>query len=170
MAEETKPSLWLGYVIIAIALFGIGTGAYLLYQQMKAPAIGGEVPPSTGTPPPSQATSATTGTSTPKTTAVAAPPKSEFPLQQGSRGEKTAAVQRYLNQRYAAGLVADGIWGSLTNAAMQKYTLTTSVSLAEYNNMLAWMNANAPKTDTWGNIKEVVANYSPFGPQTDQNI
>lgn len=50
-----------------------------------------------------------------------------FPLQIGSRGDNVKKWQKYLNTK-GAGLVEDGIWGVLTEAASVKYVGFNSVS------------------------------------------
>lgn len=159
---QQKQSLWLGYVIIAIAIAGLATGAYLLYRQlMPKPtgASGTDAAGSAGTENPKAENPGiiTKVVDAVKTTVQNATNSSAFPLHQGSRGPEVAKVQHYLNVRFNAGLTEDGIWGSLTNKAIFNNASTTSVSQAEYNNMIHWLNTE--------NIAVTGVRY-----QTDQNI
>ena len=62
----------------------------------------------------------------------AIPVPSEFPLAQGSRGSKVTALQNALNAR-GESLVVDGIFGSLTLAALQRQFNVSQVSETLYN-------------------------------------
>jgi peptidoglycan hydrolase-like protein with peptidoglycan-binding domain len=53
---------------------------------------------------------------------------SVFPLKMGSRGKEVESVQKYLNSKYNASLQVDGIWGALTDAAVQGYLKRDNVS------------------------------------------
>ncbi len=56
-----------------------------------------------------------------------------FPLKIGSTGEAVKAVQKYLNDKYSAGLVVDGSWGPATDKAVQQYLMRDNVSQAVYD-------------------------------------
>lgn len=144
VVQESK-SLWLGYVIIAIALAGLCAGGYLLYKQM-APALPGAS--GTGTDPLDSPKAETGGggiiqkaTEAVKAVVKNVTNSSAFPLHTGSRGSEVTMVQKYLNTRYNSGLTEDGIWGSNTNKAMFTNAGTVSVSQAEYTNMLSWLSS-----------------------------
>ena len=141
----------MGYVIIFIALAALFGGAYALYQYFMAPTVPPAKTGSTGATPAASSggivSTVTTAVSNLLSgTPAATPAASVFPLHSGSRGPEVMALQKYLNSTYniSPQLATDGIWGSGTNAAMQKYAGTTSVSQAEYNNMVnAAQNATA---------------------------
>lgn len=52
----------------------------------------------------------------------------KFPLKFGSSGYGVSQVQKYLNQKYSAGLRVDGDWGSNTNNAALLYLKRDNVS------------------------------------------
>ena len=84
-------------------------------------------------------------------------PNSQFPLSRGSRGEEVKVVQQWLNAKFNAGLDADGIFGRLTESALLKYRLTSSVVLLEYNFM---------KTDLANIVKQRAANAAAMAKNT----
>ena len=145
LPPQQESSSWLGYTIIAIAIIALGGGAYLLWQQYQTPGAKNAMDPLAG------AAGSSAGASTPEptvidkvknavSTAVKNATSSKFPLATGSRGAEVTNVQKYLNVRYGAGLDEDGIWGSKTNGAIAAKEHTTSVSMAEYNKMMSWLN------------------------------
>lgn len=51
-----------------------------------------------------------------------------FPLKKGSSGTGVVAVQKYLNEKYNAGLDPDGEWGPITDAAALAHLKRDNVS------------------------------------------
>ncbi len=51
-----------------------------------------------------------------------------FPLKRGSTGVAVEAVQKYLNDKYAAGVKVDGIWGSITDVAALNFLKRDNIS------------------------------------------
>jgi len=49
----------------------------------------------------------------------------QFPIRQGDVGKQVRQLQRYLNAKYQAGLVADGVWGIKTQTAFEKAMIPT---------------------------------------------
>ncbi len=133
--------LWVGYVIILIAIFGIAAGSYLLWQQYKPPKLEPPVPP---TPAPPEAPKGivetvveTVASLVPNKEAKTTPtPKSVFPLQKGSRGPEVKNLQRYINNNSIAKLDEDGIFGTKTETVLKNLWGTASVTQKEYNKML----------------------------------
>jgi peptidoglycan hydrolase-like protein with peptidoglycan-binding domain len=58
---------------------------------------------------------------------------SAFPLKKGSTGPEVIQVQKYLNQKYSAGLAVDGIWGPKTNAAVTNFLQRDNISSDVYD-------------------------------------
>lgn len=44
-----------------------------------------------------------------------------FPLKQGSRGDEVKLLQTYINTYFEGNLIADGVWGSKTQAAYEAF-------------------------------------------------
>ncbi len=63
-----------------------------------------------------------------KTSTIAEPSPIIFPLKKGSTGSGVIAVQKYLNEKYNAGLTPDGSWGPITDAAALTYLKRDNVS------------------------------------------
>ncbi len=61
-----------------------------------------------------------------------APVSASFPLKMGSKGKEVEALQKYLNDKYSAGLEVDGIWGEKTDAAVQTSLMRDNISEAVY--------------------------------------
>ncbi len=51
-----------------------------------------------------------------------------FPLKRGSTGVAVEAVQKYLNNKYAAGVKVDGVWGSITDVASLNFLKRDNIS------------------------------------------
>lgn len=143
--QQKGLGLWVGYVIILIAIFGIGAGSYLLWQQYKTPKLDPPAPkPEEEAAPEApkgivetvkEAVKDVVKTVTPATNPKPAP-KSVFPLQKGSRGPEVKNLQRYINMNSIAKLDEDGIFGTKTETVLKNLWGTTSVSQKEYNKML----------------------------------
>lgn len=56
-----------------------------------------------------------------------------FPMKKGSTGKGVEQLQRYLNQKYSAGLRVDGDWGDKTETAVQTYLKRDNISEEVYN-------------------------------------
>jgi peptidoglycan hydrolase-like protein with peptidoglycan-binding domain len=68
----------------------------------------------------------------------------DFPLQNGSRGENVKQLQAFLNQKYNVGLVVDGIFGDNTAKAVKKLTGSTLVSETQFRQYIGTpMSASA---------------------------
>lgn len=70
-----------------------------------------------------------------KTLGIPVPSPSIFPLRQGSKGAEVEALQNALNAR-GESLVVDGIFGSLTLAALQRQFNLSEVSETLYNQIV----------------------------------
>ena len=49
----------------------------------------------------------------------------QFPIRQGDVGKQVKQFQRYLNAKYQAGLVVDGVWGEKTQTSFEKAMIPT---------------------------------------------
>lgn len=65
----------------------------------------------------------------------AIPVQSIFPLRQGSKGTQVETLQKALNAR-GESLVVDGIFGSLTLAALQRQFSVSEVSQTMFNQII----------------------------------
>lgn len=73
-----------------------------------------------------------------------------FPLHKGSVGNNVKLLQNYLNSK-GASLVPDGIFGSLTLAALMKYTGLSSVDQSYFNsNILNGSSSATSSSDVIG--------------------
>lgn len=52
----------------------------------------------------------------------------DFPLKAGSKGYGVSQVQKYMNDKYSAGLKVDGNWGPATTAASMLYLKRDNIS------------------------------------------
>jgi hypothetical protein len=59
-----------------------------------------------------------------------------FPLKQGSRGERVKKLQQIVNKKTGAGLVEDGIFGPKTSEAFSRVGLPTMILEDIYNNFV----------------------------------
>ena len=152
-APQQGDSLWVGYLIIAVALFGVSAGAYLLYTQWKTPAAprGSTDGSSTG-----GANKSEPGKPSAASSYVPATEGSAFPLHNGSSGDEVKSFQHYLNTNYSAGLVEDGIWGSKTTAAASKFLKITSVSQAEYDSEVAALSDASTASTIAGDFNSIL--------------
>jgi peptidoglycan hydrolase-like protein with peptidoglycan-binding domain len=143
-------------VLTAIAVGGAGVLGYFGYQWWRKKKLQKAFTESNdldflatstphGMPTPSADTATTypdTTTSAPRKTATvtwpqAAATPSDFPLRQGSRGEKVLQIQKALKAKLGksspAKFKADGIFGPITASALKKAGLPTSVDESTYN-------------------------------------
>lgn len=67
-------------------------------------------------------------------------PRSNFPLQYGSKGEEVKAIQLYLNSK-GEKLLIDGIWGPLTETSIAKIIKLKTISEVDYKALVS-----VPKT------------------------
>lgn len=49
----------------------------------------------------------------------------QFPVRQGDVGKQVRQLQRYLNAKFQAGLITDGVWGAKTQTALEKAMIPT---------------------------------------------
>jgi hypothetical protein len=59
-----------------------------------------------------------------------------FPLHEGSKGEKVKRLQKIVNKKTNAGLNEDGSWGAKTNSAFRKVGIPAIVPETFYNNFV----------------------------------
>ncbi len=90
-------------IIIVIVVAVLALATWLIYRKLQKPKPAEEIPGS-----------------------------ASFPLKLGSKGAEVLALQKYLNDKYSAGLEADGIWGTNTDSAVQTYLMRDNVSEAAY--------------------------------------
>lgn len=149
VTEQTTPSRGWNFIdiaIIVLALIAFGVGGYMLWQNrsVASPEAGSGSGSGSGGGSGSGSGGSSTGGggATGGGGGGGGGGSSDFPLQKGSRGSKVRDVQRYLNMRYRSGLEEDGIWGSKTEAAINKNERTSSLSSADYAKMISWMSNN----------------------------
>ena len=140
--------LWLGYLIITIALVCITGGGYLLYTQYKKPASPADASDPGSNDSSSEDTKAKTTSTKPSMASSSYSAGSVFPLHNGSSGDEVKNLQHFLNTKFSAGLVEDGIWGSKTTAAANTYLQVSSVSKAEYDNEVTSANSDSSSAST----------------------
>ena len=56
----------------------------------------------------------------------------QFPIRQGDVGKQVKQLQRYLNTKYQAGLVVDGVWGEKTQTSFEKAMIPTTDDPTKY--------------------------------------
>lgn len=123
MNESTKKIL-----LIGLPLLAGGALIYILNKKRRSPLY--EQPPATDL-----------GTSVIKTGA--------FPLKKGSKGEAVRELQRILNYK-GANLQVDGDWGPKTDAAVQQFLGTTTVTEQQFNQLSADYRAQTTQAVTTG--------------------
>lgn len=103
-------------IIVIIGLLIIGAIVYFLIKKKKAASLA------------TSGASVSSGSSSSASTSAASVGASVFPLKKGSTGPEVKQVQKYLNQKYNAGLATDGIWGPKTDAAVTQYLQRDNIS------------------------------------------
>lgn len=158
-------------VLIAAGITGVVVAGVFVYAKTKKNSTkkkdetdfdNDTVPytPSLPAPKPEPYSPSVTDTSSISWLTPSQPEKSEFPLKQGSKGQKVRDIQNYINYKFGAGSIkVDGDWGPATQKALIKFGLPTVIDESTYN---VFAKAGAPSTYSVGTVLFSAVNLKDY--------
>lgn len=141
------------WTILGLTVGGLGALAgawfFLVKPAMDKKKAARSLPDDRNRPPalpPTTTTTTTTTTRPPRNTGASSSwkPDNVFPLKRGMRGERVRTLQRGLNRQFSTSLATDGMWGSKTQAALDRNNVATPISSAAWRVMLQHMGVSDP--------------------------